>query len=327
MDDLAAIATRFRRWCDDDDILLVGGSTVVGFGQESSDLDLYLVRANSDMWSAIPERADANVELEIFGDAALGDEGDRLRRMLSSDDATVAALPQERLVRVATLLTAVPVVDRSNRWPSLRRALGDTAYTSVVARWHRTWAARAAGLGAVLARAGDLEAADAAIRATVAHTLDAIAVEAGELYFSPKYRFQKLARAGLHDHGADAWRFHASGALRPGAVRRRLADVVTWAAERGVNAAVDPVMVPRRRGDAVLVTVGEDDLVIRGRRCWRATSPVGAVWPHIDDERRWEALVQRSGVDERAVAAAVRFLSHRDLLMVPDKLGRWATWV
>jgi hypothetical protein len=321
-----------------DDVVLLGGSTVAGLSQGSSDYDIYLIQTDDgDLWSEVPTLvsppgAGTALEVERFTVRSVREQAARLKAMGEGDDQSLRVqLPQEMLVRYSALVTSMPLRDRAGLWPGLLADLNAEVYRLVVGRWHRSWSGELMRLAHFLAFIGALEAADARARASCAHAFDAAIVGSGELYFSPKYRFEKAARHAGHASLTDSvWRLSAPVPR----LSRALVDERILAAEAFLVAAggqrPDPedVRIPMHHRDARLRTVGSDVLIAMGTRCWPVDARAADIWRSLSTSTRWRELRRlHPDVSAPELRATLRRFCSEGLLDLPPKLGRWAMWV
>lgn len=321
-----------------DDVVLLGGSTVAGLSQGSSDYDIYVIQAgDGDRWSEVPSLvspagAGTLIEVERFTTRSLREHAAQLRMMSGGDEQVLRMqLPQETLVRYSALLTSVPLRDKARLWPELLVDLNAEVYQRVVCRWHRSWSTELIRLAHFLAFIGALEAADASARASAAHAFDAALLSSGELYFSPKYRFEKAARhADYASLTNSIWRLSAPiPRLSRILARERISEVQEFLiAAGGETVASDDIRVPMHHPDARLRTVGSEVIIGMGTRCWPVDARTAGVWRSLSGPTRWQQLRQRhSDVSAVELRITLRRLCGEGLLALPQKLGRWAMWV
>jgi hypothetical protein len=317
-----------------DDVALLVGSAAVGLTQASSDLDVYVVVDDpGHRWSEAPRRIPrpdgaTAVEVEWFTTGALLAEAETVRAAAGGAGSRLRSLRQEMLLRYSALVTGRVIADPSVRWPALREALAPTAYQLVAERWHRAWVEALDELAGFAVELGSFELADAAVRAAAAHWADAEVVARGELYFSPKYRFEMAERSGVPATAMDeVWRLLAWQPLSPPSLRGALADL---RALTGLPPRPAPSRLPRtlRLSPAVeLLEVDGEAFLVEGEHYVRTTPSSRAVFAAL---RRTEDLAevleqaQRSGGDG---PAGLRELLESGVLRAPAKVGRWATGV
>jgi hypothetical protein len=333
----AALADHGARFGRHGDVILLGGSSVVGLGQGSSDYDIYIVHLDDadEVWSELPAitagaGVDAPVEVERFSASSLSSQAERLRAALAGGDGELRGVGQEVLVRYSALLTAHPLRDPTGVWPQLLRDLDGALFAEACAQWHRAWCDELRRLARFFVRVGDTEAADASCRAAVAHAFDAVLVSCGELYFSPKYRFEKAARRPAAYALVDqAWPFSAPLPTQSTqAIGDRLAAVEQFARLCGGRTVGRSVTAPRRHPDATVRHVGTEQLIVLGTRCWPVDESLIALWPSLERPVPWDALHRaHPDLDEDELALHLRWLAERCLLDTPVKLGRWAMWI
>jgi hypothetical protein len=337
--DLAArLVHHAARFASGEDIILLGGSTVAGLGQGSSDYDIYVVSLGAGPgWSEVPQLIpgaglDMPVEVEFFSAAAIQDQALRLRAAASGGERALREqINQELLVRYSGLLTAVPLRDATGSWPEVIADCGRSCYREIVTSWHRSWCDELCRIAHFLTYIRDYEAAEVAQRAAAAHAFDALLAASGELYFSPKYRFEKAARhhatAGLID---ELWAIAAPPRRLSAAALRYRAEiaqrVIAAAGGRGIRDEV--IWVPKRAGKVSLRAVGGEVLLVSGTRCWVIDERTAAIWKALAETVTWRELRQQNAdLPASGLRKRLRYLSVQGLLGLPAKLGRWAMWV
>jgi len=240
-------------------------------------------------------------------------------------------LPQELLERYSAILTATPLLDRCGRWPDLLTRLDTGGYARGATDWHQGWCDRLSEIAGFAIHIADYELADAATRSLVAHAVDALLIGKGEIYFSPKYRFEKARRAGLGNEWCDeVWRFQApTTPLNRHTLLARLGQAREWVTSNvGLRIAADVIVVPSRLGRAKMLHIGNECLLVLGSRAWVVGHDVQAIWADLAAEQPWLDLRQKHAeLSAPAIATVLRFLVARGLLALPAKVGRWATWV
>jgi hypothetical protein len=315
------------------DAVLLGGSKAVGLSQGSSDFDLYVVRERDRFgFSAVPDTfrvrgIAAPVELETFSFDAV----QRVARSLrASDGEDIAAIRQEVLVRYSALVTATVLRDPRQKWTRTRDALGPQAYGKIVSRWHAAWARRLFAIARGSWWGGAFEVADVACRACVAQSADARLARDGEIYFSPKYRYEKATRANLGERFCEElWNLQTPDRLLTRAsLRRRIARIAAWTRPWLPLSASSPVVIPARVPKARLEKTGTSFVVRRGDRVTFLDSDAAAVWARLRVSMRHDELARSvPHLSANKLADATGRLFARQLLSLPSKLGRWAQGV
>lgn len=318
------------------DLVLLVGSTVLGLAQDSSDYDLYVVHLNEDVgWSRAPRlvsaaEVDRLVEVEDFGLGSVKAKTATIASYREQSALEVSrGVEQELLVRYSAFFGAEPIWDPAEAWFEVRQLLDPAPYRLVAMKWHAGWTTRLAATAAFALSIADLELADAAVRALAGHAIDGVLAEHGQLYFSPKYRFEKAQAGGLPVDVIEGYWALATPLfpLSRQGIRQRFAEAVNWAAGAlDTDVSAEP-MVPPRKCDAEVREMGGEFFVRRGRWCWCVGEVVSQVWDQLDEEVSLRVLTERWSGDEAQLGSILRKLTQAGLLQLPPKLGRWAMWI
>lgn len=200
----AAIARHVDELHGGASLMTIGGSLAHGFGNPTSDIDLYLI-ADHDTERRHPSAGKIGIEL------LLGPWAERVGARLSSGGYLEKGLLDrgawQRAIRILTTFFRIPFgVPISGRpdWLEWRRRLLSPELVEVMVRFWELEASRrwvvARVAGAIRPQLAALRAADAVMAA-----LDARATRAGEVYFGTKWLGAKLSRLG-DPHKIDTYR-------------------------------------------------------------------------------------------------------------------------
>jgi hypothetical protein len=319
------------------DVILLAGSVVTGLAQPSSDVDIYLVRLDGDThWSSLPMLVPSSsisvpVEVEEFGADAILARATMLKEKVGQSRGAICLIPQELLVRYSALLTAHVLIDPCDSWPIILQEMNPNTYGTFAKEWHAGWAERLLSVAVFALHVNDLTMCEAAIRAAAAQVVDSELATRGEIYFSPKYRFEKAARADLDRSWlSEFWEFHSSPIeLDDRWLRHRVSHLVEWASIYVELAPLEPdVLVPRILEDAQLTRVGSQWVVTQGTRAWLVDQGVATLWEGFGKRMSWfEMRSASSAMNTERVGTIIRWFCEAGLLQLPPKLGRWATWI
>lgn len=271
---------------DPGDVVFVSGSLVEGFGNENSDLDLFLVRAEGE---ATPDPRlvlatvgveGAYVDYEVYNQANMAGISAAVNGTDPSDFRAVWQTPLDRI----DLYYRTAIAEAAYNEDGLRRLQRDFDQ-EVAARLLQAWA----GLRSVIKLQEARESLDAsyaqqalvAAQAAAAYACDSCLASSGEAYPNLKWRFEKIARRFGRDSAlyARMWQLKAPGAR---GVTAYLEDVAAFCSEMGMEAYAawdaDRLLLSQAR-DARLFTIGGRWILVQNRTmAFELSAQAAAAW-------------------------------------------------
>ena len=182
-----------------DDVVFVSGSIVEGFGNENSDLDLFLVRAGGEVTPdprlvlATVGLGETYIDYEVYNEANLSSLAALINTAAPDDFRAVWQIPLSRI----DLYYRVVIAEAAYNPTGLAQIQRDFDRETVASRL-ATWA----GLRSVVALEqadellahGDGRHAVVAAQGACGYALDSYLAARGEAYPNLKWRFEKLKR-------------------------------------------------------------------------------------------------------------------------------------
>jgi len=274
-----------------EDVVFVSGSLVEGFGNENSDLDLFLVRYEGEV-TPDPRQVlatvgfeGAYVDYEVYNQANMAAVARRINETDETDFRAVWETSLDRLDLYYRTAVAEPA-HNPDGLQELRRQFD----RDVAARLLQAWA----GLRSVVRLQEARESLDAgyapqalvSAQAAAAHAADSYLASQGEAYPNLKWRYEKIARR----FGRDSDLYQRLWALKsPGnrGVTAYLDDVAAFCDEMGMPAyagwGVDQLRLTQAR-DVKRFPIGNRTLLVQNKTLTFELSPAAA--------QAWQALRQ-----------------------------------
>jgi hypothetical protein len=284
-----------------DDIVFVSGSLVEGFGNENSDLDLFLIRHEGE---ATP---DPRLVL-----ATVGVEGAYVDYEVYN---------QANMARISGAINATDVTDFRTVWETsldridlyCRTAVGEAAFNpeglrllqrqfdrKVAARLLQTWA----GLRSVVKLQESRESFDAgraqqsliAAQAAAAYACDSYLASQGEAYPNLKWRYEKIARRFGRDSRLyrRIWRLKSPGAR---GVPAYIDDVASFCDEMGMAEyeawGIDELLLSQSREAKLFAIGGRSILVENKAMAFEMGAPAVQAWRALRRPLTRPQLVER----------------------------------
>ncbi len=259
-----------------DDIAYISGSLMEGFGNPSSDIDIFLITAGEPDYHGPfgSVLGDYYLDLEVFTNSGMRELSSRLNALDPRDFREVWLTPLADLDLYYRTL-----IGEARHNPDGFEALHSGFRHDVIERLLTSWCGLryAASLqhGREEFSGGRSVNAALAGQAAAASALDAYLAARGEAFPSLKWRFQKLAR--LHGAGSDlyvrAWAMKAAGSRDADAY---LEDVAKFAVELGVEKyeawTLDDVPL-QKIGESQSYEIAGDGYIVQNQRFVYAVAP------------------------------------------------------
>lgn len=285
-----------------EDVVFVSGSLVEGFGNENSDLDLFLVRKEGE---ATPDPRlvlatvgveGAYVDYEVYNQANMAAISAAIN---GTDVAGFRAVWETSLDRI-DLYYRTAIAEPAYNAPGLRLLQRDFD-REVAARLLAVWAGLRSAVKLQEAR-GSLDAGHArpalvAAQAAAAYACDSYLASEGEAYPNLKWRFEKIQRR----FGRDSALYRRMWALKaPGTrgVTSYLDDVSAFCREMGVDRYAgwgpDSLLLSQGR-EACLFRIGARRLLVQNKALLFELDAFGAwLWGALGRPVTRPALVGRA---------------------------------
>jgi len=298
-----------------DDIVYISGSLIEGFGNASSDIDVFLVTAQQPEYRGPfgSVLGDFYLDLEVYRRGHMLELASRLNALDPADFRSV-------------WLTPLAELDLYYRTLIGEAAHNPDGFASLRASFRRDVIERLLGAWCGLRYAASLQHAreeldarrpvNAALagQAAAAFALDAYLAAHGEAFPSLKWRFDKLARLQGAESGLyrRAWQLKAAGSQDPAAYLEAVAGL---GEEQGMQAysawSLDDVPL-QRTGDSRSYEIAGDAYVVQDRRfVYGVDAGLRGVFDLLGAEADTRAglareLARASGVSETEAADRVR---------------------
>jgi uncharacterized protein involved in tellurium resistance len=182
-----------------EDVAFVSGSIVEGFGNENSDLDLFLVRSWGEV-TADPRLVLATVGLgetyidyEVYNEANMAALAALINGTDVNDFRAVWSLPISRLDLYYRVAIAEPAYNPEGL-ERLKQAFSKDGAAARLAAWAGLRSAHAMRQARVLLGLGDGRHAYVAAQNACGYAVDSVMAREGEAYPNLKWRFEKVRR-------------------------------------------------------------------------------------------------------------------------------------
>jgi hypothetical protein len=255
-----------------EDIVFVSGSLVEGFGNENSDLDLFLVRQDGE---ATPDPRlvlatvgveGAYVDYEVYNLANMSVVSDHINKVDLSNFRAVWETPLDRIDLYYRTAVAQPVYNAEGLARLQRNFDRDTS-----ARLLQAWA----GLRSVIRLQEARESVDAgqeaqalvSAQAAAAYAADSYLPSEGEAYANLKWRYEKIERRFGRDSTLyqRLWALKSPGERDAGAY---LEDVGTFCDDMGMGEyaawKLDSLLLSQARG-VKLFSIGSRRVLVQNK--------------------------------------------------------------
>jgi hypothetical protein len=282
-----------------DDIVFVSGSLVEGFGNENSDLDLFLVRAEGErtedprlVLSTVGVEG-AYVDYEVYNQANMAAIAARINGTAVDDLRSVWELPLDRI----DLYYRTAVAQAAHNEPALKLLQRDFD-REVAARVLRVWTALRSAWKLNDAREsldeGLVQPALVSAQAAAAYAADSYLATQGEAYPNLKWRYEKIARRFGRDSALyrRLWALKSPGDRDPAAY---LDEVAGFCTEMGVTEyewSTDSLLLSQAR-DVRLFSVGRRRLLVQNKTLLFELNPMAvSVWKALAKAQTRPQLVE-----------------------------------
>jgi hypothetical protein len=297
-----------------EDVVFYSGSLVEGFGNENSDLDLFLVRSEGE---ATPDPRlvlatvgveGAYVDYEVYNQANMAAVSDRINAVEVSDFRAVWETSLDRVDLYYRTAVAEPAYN-----PDGLGELQRQFDRHVVERLLQAWA----GLRSVIKLQESRESLDAgyaqqaivSAQGAAAYACDSYLAAEGEAYPNLKWRYEKIA----HRFGRDSELYRRLWALKSPGTRgltEYLEDVRGFCEEMGMRAyagwGVDQLLLSQAR-DARLFPIGSRNILVQNKTmAFELSAQASAAWralrrpltrPQLVERmaKRWRMTIDEAG--------------------------------
>jgi hypothetical protein len=296
-----------------EDVAFVSGSLVEGFGNENSDLDLFLVRAEGErtedprlVLSTVGFEG-AYIDYEVYNQANMAAIAARINGTDLRDLRSVWELTLDRIDLYYRTSIAEPAYN-----PAGLERLQRDFERGTAAQLLAVWTALRSAVKLQEAR-GSLEAGFAAqalvaAQAAVAYAADAYLAARGEAYPNLKWRYEKIARR----FGADSDFYRRVWELKsPGTrgVTAYLDEVYAFCGEIGVTSyrwGIDDLLLSQS-SETNLFAIGPRRLLVQNKTLVFELSPLAAfVWRALRRPLTRPELIERLVQGRRLSQGAAR---------------------
>ncbi len=283
-----------------EDVAFVSGSLVEGFGNENSDLDLFLVRAEGERTEdprlvlATVGIEGTYVDYEVYNQANMAAISARINGTDLADLRSVWELPLDRI----DLYYRTAVAEAAYNAPGLELLQRDfdrevsARLLSVWTALRSVWKLQEAGESL---EAGFAREALVSAQAAVGYAADSYLARQGEAYPNLKWRYEKVVRR----FGRESALFRRLWGLKsPGGrgVTAYLADVGAFCGEMGVSGykwGTDVLLLSQGR-EVRLFPVGRRQLLVQNKTLIFELNPLAAfVWKTLRRPLTRPQLVER----------------------------------
>ncbi len=298
-----------------DDIAYISGSLIEGFGNPSSDIDIFLITAGEPQYRGPfgSVLGDYYLDLEVYTRDHMGELVTRLNQIDTSDFEQVWLTPLAEI----DLYYRTLIGEACHNAEGFQTLRGDFRQ-DVVERLLATWCGLRSWASLQMAReeleAGRKTNAALTVQAALASAVDAYLAAHGEAFPSLKWRFEKLSR--LHGRESDlykqAWALNAAGS---GDVEAYLESVAEFGDRLGMGTYADWKLdhVPlQKAGNSSSYEIAGDSYIVQNRRfVYSVTPALREVFDLIGDSPAKRAslvdeLKRRPAGNEAEAAALVR---------------------
>jgi hypothetical protein len=295
------------------DIVFVSGSLVEGFGNENSDLDLFLVRAEGErtedprlVLSTVGFEG-SYVDYEVYNQANMAAISDRINRTDVADLRSVWEIPLDRIDLYYRTAVAEPAYNSEGL-----KLLQQRFDRETVARVLSVWTALRCVWKLQEAResldAGYAQAALVSAQAAAGYAADSYLATQGEAYPNLKWRYEKIERR----FGKESALFRRLWDLKsPGnrGVTAYLDDVAAFCDEMGATGCdwgIESLMLSQAR-DVRLFPVGRRQMLVQNKTLLYELNPIATfAWKALRRPLTRPQLVQRTAKRWRLTDAEAR---------------------
>ncbi|HEU0075831.1 MAG TPA: hypothetical protein VFS30_17665 [Dehalococcoidia bacterium] len=302
-----------------DDIAYISGSLIEGFGNSSSDIDLFLITAADPAYNGPFGTAlgDYYLDLEIFTRDGMRVLTERLNTLDPSDFRAVWLTPLADLdLYYRTLIGEA--CHNAPGFSAMHAAFRREVAERLLAAWCGLRYAASMQHAREELDTGRAVSAAIAAQAASASALDAYLAAHGEAFPSLKWRQEKLARLHGKDSGLyrRAWSLKAPGQRE---VSAYMGDVAAFGAELGMEAYAGWTLeeVPLvTNGAAMSRDVGEDAYILQNQRyLFEVSREVREVFDHVAAGPRTRAEIAGSlNIGESQVRESIAALQGHALV-------------
>jgi hypothetical protein len=287
-----------------DDIVYISGSLIEGFGNQASDIDVFLITAGEPQYHGPfgSVLGDYYLDLEVYAREGMQALASRLNALDISDYRAVWLTPLADLDLYYRTL-----IGQACHNPGAFAAMRSDFSREVIERLLATWCGLRYAISLQQAReeldTRRLVEAALAGQAAAASALDAYLAAHGEAFPSLKWRFEKLAR--LHGASSDlyarAWPLKGAGSRDAGTY---LDDVAEFAAGLGLGAyeawTLDDVPL-QKIGESRSHEIAGDAYIVQNQRFVYSVAPeLREVFDRLEDGSTRATLRRELGDDEQA---------------------------
>jgi hypothetical protein len=301
-----------------DDIVYISGSLIEGFGNQASDIDVFLITAGEPQYRGPfgSVLGDYYLDLEVYTREGMQALASRINALDVSDYRAVWLTPLADLDLYYRTL-----IGEARHNPTAFKELRADFSRDVIERLLATWCGLRYAISLQQAReeldAGRSVNAALAGQAAMASALDAYLTAHGEAFPSLKWRFEKLAR--LHGTASDlyarAWALKAAGSRDAGAYLEDVAEFGTGLG-MGVYAAWTLDDVPLQKiGESRSYEIAGDAYIVQSQRFVYSVAPeLREVFDFVEDGSTRATLRRELGGDGEHAREAIASLQSRALL-------------
>jgi hypothetical protein len=284
-----------------DDVVFVSGSIVEGFGNENSDLDLFLVRAGGEV-TADPRLVLATVGLgetyidyEVYNEANMAAVAAQINDTDVGDFRAVWSLPLSRI----DLYYRTAIAECAYNAKGLARLQGSFSRTVLAERleaWTGLRCVHSLKQARELLDAGDGRHASVAAQNACGYAVDASMAREGEAYPNLKWRFEKVRRhfgveSELYER---AWSLKAPGGRGiPAYVEAVHAFCCDLGMDRYADWGPDELRLGQARDAAVFKVAGRHYIVQNRSYVYELNVAGRYVWDALDGAATRPQLIER----------------------------------
>ena len=195
---LKSVYVNLREVMDlNNDIAYISGSVVEGFGNTTSDVDIYIVTGRADVYETkyVNSAKDGNyyVELNVFSKEQARQICDKINNTTLDDDQEIFNLSEKELEFYYRAAIGIPLFNLS-AFNEFCSEFDKEKVNAIYERVHKWNAIKELYFVTLRKQNGEIELAYFHAQKAIEHALDSYLAKNGEGYCTGKYRFLKLKR-------------------------------------------------------------------------------------------------------------------------------------
>ena len=291
---LADLDIRFNQVIDiEKDTVFVSGSVIEGFGNDKSDLDIYIISDNQSVQQVfIPIDLGKKIDIVILTHEEIQEIGSKINQTSPNSYDEVYLVSSDYLIHYYFTAIAEPIVN-----PKILYSLQSDFRKEIVARllesYYGLWCQKTLAQANFALQENDLEAAYFSVQIAIGFAIDSFLAAHGESYPRRKFRFDKIARAfgKSSDIFCKAWKLRSLGKTD---FMSYIQDGKQFCSELGMDrfpkTNIDTLRFRREPNVRMIDVIDHFYLVYKQEYIYNLSAQAGYLWSIIDGKRTKDEL-------------------------------------